>query len=450
MLCDGQTESTATPLRGRTADWRTAGWRTAGWRTARRRRAVVAVLAVLAVLALGIAVVGCGAVSAGQDGGTTSPSHPSHSAARPAVAGPASPASPVRSAPPSCPAAVFGQMTEAQRVGQLFLVGLATDQLDPATAAAIRSDHFGSVLFGTTGHAGVAGTRAVTNAVQSLASAQTTAGVRFLVGANEEGGQVQQLQGPGFPAMPAALDQGLTTPSVLQRQAEAWGRVLRQAGVNLNLAPVMDVVPPGTDQQNAPIGALQRGFGHDPGTVATHGVAFLRGMAQAGVATTAKHFPGLGRVRGNTDFSSGVVDTVTAPQDSYLQTYQAAIDAGVPLVMVSLATYTRIDPEHLAVFSTRVMQTTLRQQMHFGGVIVSDDMGAATAVGGVSPAARAIGFLAAGGDMITTVSVPVAAEMDRAVLQGAESNATFRSEINAAAARVLAVKHVYGLLPCGS
>ena len=420
-------------------------------RAARRRRAVVPA-AVLAVLALGIAVVGCGAASAGQDGGTTSPSpsHPSHSAARPAVAGPASPASPVRSAPPSCPAAVFGRMTEAQRVGQLFLVGLATNQLDPATAAAIRSDHFGSVLFGTTGYAGVAGTRAVTNAVQSLASAQTTAGVRFFVGANEEGGQVQQLQGPGFPAMPAAADQGLTTPSVLQRQAEAWGRVLRQAGVNLNLAPVMDVVPPGTDQQNAPIGALQREFGNDLGTVATHGVAFLRGMAQAGVATTAKHFPGLGRVRGNTDFSSGVVDTVTTPQDSYLQTYQAAVDAGVPLVMVSLATYTRIDPEHLAVFSTRVMQTMLRQQMHFAGVIASDDMGAAMAVGGVSPAARAISFLAAGGDLITTVSVPVAAEMDRAVLQRADSNATFRGEINVAAARVLAVKQAYGLLPCGS
>ena len=285
------------------------------------------------VLALGIAAAGCGAASAGQGRGGGAGPHPATrhaTAARPA---------------PSCPAQVLSRMTEAQRVGQLFLVGLAADRLDPATAAAIRSGHFGSVLFGTTGHAGVAGTRAVTDAVQSLASAQTTAGVRFFVAANQEGGQVQQLQGTGFPVMPAALDQGQVAPSTLQQQAAAWGRVLRQAGVNLNLAPVMDVVPPGTDQQNAPIGALQREFGHDPGTVAAHGVAFLRGMAQAGVATTAKHFPGLGRVRGNTDFSSGVVDTVTTPNDSYLRSYQAAINAGVPLVMVSLATYTRIDPD---------------------------------------------------------------------------------------------------------
>ncbi len=223
------------------------------------------------------------------------------------------------------------------------------------------------MLFGTTSHAGLAGTRAVTNAVQSLASSQATAGVRFFVAANQEGGQVQQLQGAGFAAIPAALDQGQVTPGTLQRLAASWGRQLRAAGVNLDLAPVMDVVPAGTDRQNAPIGLLQREFGHDPGTVAAHGVAFARGMGQAGVATTAKHFPGLGRVRGNTDFTSGVVDTVTSPQDSYLQSFRAAIGAGVPFVMISLATYTRIDPHHLAVFSARVMGTILRQQIALRG-----------------------------------------------------------------------------------
>jgi beta-N-acetylhexosaminidase len=403
--------------------------------------------AIPAVLVVALAAAGCGAAPAGQDRGTTSPSQ---AASRPAVAGPASPvrlASPASPASPSCPAAVYSRMTEAQRVGQLFLVGLATDQLDPATAATIRSNHFGSVLFGTS-YAGVILTRAVTSAVQSLASTEDTAGVRFFVAANQEGGQVQQLQGPGFAVIPAALDQGLVAPKALQQQAAAWGRELRAAGVNLDLAPVMDVVPPGTDQQNAPIGVLQREFAHDPGTAAAHGVAFLRGMSQAGVATTAKHFPGLGRVRGNTDFTSGVVDTVTAADDPYLQSYQAAIRAGVPFVMVSLATYTRIDPTHLAVFSARVMGTILRQQLRFGAVIVSDDMGAASAVGEISPAARAIGFLAAGGDLITSVSVPVAAAMDNAVLQRAAQNGTFRGQVGAAVMHVLAAKQAYGLLPC--
>ena len=208
-------------------------------------------------------------------------------------------------------------------------------------------------------------------------------------------------------------------------------------------------MPAATQEQNQPIGVLDREYGHDPGTVTVHGVAFIRGMRQAGVATTAKHFPGLGRVVGNTDFSSGVVDTMTTPDDPYLSTYQAAIDVGVPFVMVSLATYTRIDPHHLTAFSSRVMRTILRQQMHFRGVIISDDLGVAAAVAAVAPATRAIDFLTAGGDMITSASLPAAEVMATEVLRRADANAAFRSDVESADMRILAAKQSSGLLPCG-
>jgi len=218
--------------------------------------------------------------------------------------------------------------------------------------------------------------------------------------------------------------------------------------VNLDLAPVLDVVAPGTASQNQPIGALQREFGDDPVTVATHGVAFIQGMQEAGVATAAKHFPGLGRVRGNTDFTAGVVDTVTRPDDPYMRSYRAAVDAGVSLVMVALATYTRIDRRHLAVFSPRVMRVMLRQQVHFQGVVVSDDLGAAAAVAGISPAARAIGFLDAGGDLITSQTLAAAIAMDGAVMRHAAADSAFRTVVNSAVMRVLNAKQAYGLLPC--
>lgn len=396
-----------------------------------------------AAAALAILAAGCGSAVADQ---TQSRAPATHGAARAATPGSKSAAAQA----PSCPATVFARMTEAQRVGQLFLVGLASDSVTSSAAAAITSQHFGSVVFGTTSGAGAAHTRQVANDVESLVSAPATADVRFFIAANQEGGQVQALQGPGLPSIPTALAQGQLKPGSLQQLATIWGRQLRSAGVNLNLAPVMDVVPSGTAQQNQPIGVLQREFGDDPATVAAHGVAFIRGMAKAGVATTGKHFPGLGRVRGNTDFSSGVVDSVTTPDDPYLQSFQASINAGVPFVMVSLATYTRIDPQHLAVFSTRVMNGILRQQMHFRGVIVSDDMGAAAAVGNISPASRAIGFLTAGGDLITSESITVADDMDSAILSRAAGNPTFRAEVNAAVMRVLAAKQAYGLLPCVS
>ncbi len=338
-------------------------------------------------------------------------------------------------------------MSEAQRVGQLFLVGIAGDPVSDV-AQAVDTYHFGSLLFTGDSTAGTAGIADTTSAVQSLASSAATARVGFFIAANQEGGQVQQLQGPGFADIPSALVQGQLPASVLQQQAETWGRELNLAGVNLDLAPVMDVVPAATASENQPIGALQREFGYDPATVATHGLAFIKAMQQAGVATTAKHFPGLGRVLGNTDFTADVVDTVTGPDSPYLQSFQSAIDAGVPFVMIALATYTRIDPDHLAAFSSRIMRSLLRDQMHFTGVIVSDDIGAAAAVAGISPASRGIDFLAAGGDLITSQSLGPAEVMDQAILDRAADDASFRATVDSAVKRILAAKQAYHLMSC--
>jgi beta-N-acetylhexosaminidase len=340
-------------------------------------------------------------------------------------------------------------MTQAQRVGQLFLVGMpASGGPGSEVTRAIRAHHFGSVLFVGDSAAGTARIRAVTREVQALASTSATAGTRFFVAANQEGGQIQPLSGPGFASIPSAVSQGTMSPAALRRAAATWGRELRSAGVNLDLAPVMDVVPPGTAGQNAPIGMLQRQYGDNPGTVASHGVAFIRGMRDAGIATSAKHFPGLGRVRGNTDFTSDVVDTVTTANDPYLGSFLAAIEAGVPFVMVALATYQRIDSRHLAAFSARIMDGVLRQQMGFPGVIVSDDLGAAAAIAGISPGTRATDFLAAGGDLITSQSVQAAIEMDNAVLRKTAGDAAFRAEVSTAVMKILRVKAGYGLLSC--
>src|SRR5207247_6222379 len=111
------------------------------------------------------------------------------------------------------------------------------------------------------------------------------------------------------------------SPSLLQSRAAAWGTELRAAGINFNYAPVMDVVPAGTDARNQPIGVLQREYGHDPATVGSHGTAFLTGMRQSSVAVSLKHFPGLGRVAGNTDFTTAT-DTATTLPDASLWCFQ--------------------------------------------------------------------------------------------------------------------------------
>ncbi|HJP64866.1 MAG TPA: glycoside hydrolase family 3 N-terminal domain-containing protein [Actinomycetota bacterium] len=349
----------------------------------------------------------------------------------------------------SCSQRVLDGLSLPQRVGQLFLLGLADDRLGAAEADAIRSQHFGSVWFIQTTTSGAQAVREVADQVQSLATRKTTGSVGFFVAANQEGGLIQALRGPGFSTIPSAVDQGQLEPSTLQRDAKQWGRELLAAGVNMNFAPVMDVVPPGTEDQNQPIGVLQREYGNDPETVAREGSAFLRGMTKALVATSAKHFPGLGRVIGNTDDTAGVVDDVTTSEDPFLEPFRADIDDRVPFVMVALATYTKIDPDHLAVFSPVVIQQLLRGKLGFDGVVLSDDLGETEAVADVAPADRAINFLQAGGDMIISKTLGPAEAMASALVAKARDDPRFASRVDGAARNVLEAKERAGLLPCG-
>jgi beta-N-acetylhexosaminidase len=161
---------------------------------------------------------------------------------------------------------------------------------------------------------------------------------------------------------------------------------------------------------------------------------------------TAKHFPGLGRVTGNTDTSSGVTDTVTTRYSADIGPFRAALASGGRLLMVSSAYYSKIDPTHPAVFSATVITGMVRGDLGFTGVVVSDDLGNAKQVQQWSPGTRAINFLNAGGDMVLTVNPAVLPAMVNAVSARAATNSTFRARVNAAALRVLTVKAADGLL----
>ena len=118
-----------------------------------------------------------------------------------------------------------------------------------------------------------------------------------------------------------------------------------------------------------------------------------------------------------------------------------------PFVMVALATYTKIDPAHLAVFSPTVIGL-LRDQLGFGGVVLSDDLGETKAVADIAPSDRAVDFLEAGGNMIISKTLDPAVEMADALVSKAKSDSSFRALVDDAALRVLRAKDSFGLLPC--
>jgi beta-N-acetylhexosaminidase len=357
---------------------------------------------------------------------------------------------PVPRAEPTPTAAeqVLERMTLRQQVGQLFMVGTPADRVDARTRAQIGRFHVGNVMLTGRSYDGVRTPARVSRAMRAQVSRAATARVGLFVGTDQEGGFVRVLQGPGFSPIPTALEQGRWAPTRLQSAARRWAGELRRAGVNLDLAPVLDVVPsPQAARHNPPIGHFDRQFGYTPRVVSRHGLAFVRGMAQADVATAVKHFPGLGRVRANTDTSGNVVDHVTRRHDPYLAPFRAAVDAGAPFVMMSTARYTRLDPARPAAFSPYVVGTMLRGDLGFDGVVISDDLAHARQVAGIPPALRALRFVAAGGDVVLTVDPAPLPAMYGAVLGRARERAPFRDLVRDAALRVLTAKQRLGLLP---
>ncbi|HEV7653269.1 MAG TPA: glycoside hydrolase family 3 N-terminal domain-containing protein [Mycobacteriales bacterium] len=354
------------------------------------------------------------------------------------------PTSPVSAAAPASAQALLARMTLDQRVGQLLMVGVPATGASAKDLQQIGHYHVGGVILTGRGTAGTAATASLSAQLQTQATGPGNAGVPLLVSADQEGGAVQVLKGPGFSTIPSALSQGTEATATLQAQARTWGAQLRAAAVRVDLAPVADTVPAGAN--NPPIGNFDRQFGSNPTSVATHAGAFAAGLEGAGVIPTIKHFPGLGRVTANTDTTSGVTDTVTTRTDPFLAPFRYAAGIGSPFVMMSTAIYSRIDASRPAAFSPTVVTGMLRGDLGFGGVVVSDDLGNARQVSGFTPGNRALDFVQAGGDLVLTVNIATLPEMFLALFDKARTDAAFAARVNQSALRILTAKQQLGLL----
>jgi beta-N-acetylhexosaminidase len=353
-------------------------------------------------------------------------------------------AAPAADDPAACVSAVLGSMSVAQQAGQLFMMGVSSTAPTSSDLSLVGSRHLGGVILMGHTSQGVTATRTVTNVLQARAT--STAGAALFVAVDQEGGNVQVLTGSGFSTMPTALTQGTWATSTLRANAATWGRQLLNAGVTMNLAPVLDTVPSSLGTGNKPIGYYYREFGYTPAVVGPHGLAFAAGMGDSRVQAAGKHFPGLGRVRDNTDTTFGVTDSTTTRNDAYLQPFATAAHAHVTAVMISEAAYSKIDGLR-AVFSPTVMRTMLRGDLGYSGVIISDSM-AAAAVRDLTPAARATTFLAAGGTVVLDTNAADIPAMIDAVVAKANADSAFRSTITEDTRLVLTAKYAAGLLAC--
>ena len=367
---------------------------------------------------------------------------PATSSAAPSPTAAASPAPSATATATATDGPLAGWSLE-EKVGQLMMVGVDAQAPKQSSNEAVDTHHVGNIFIAGRTTAGSQATQKVISSFTSKVGPATTHATPMLVATDQEGGEVQVLSGSGFSDIPSAMDQSTQPRDQLEAAARTWGKELADVGVNMNLAPVADLVDIARPASNEPIGRWGREYGHDAATVSSQAGAFAEGMQASKVIPTYKHFPGLGRVKDNTDTSAGVVDsTTTRSADTAVSViFGAAIAAGAPVIMVSSATYSLIDPSAPAVFSSTIVTDMLRREMGFSGVVITDDVSAAVQVQDVSAGDRAVRAIRAGCDIVLASADPtVAADMVKALIATARSDPAFAARVDESATRVLNLK----------
>lgn len=332
-------------------------------------------------------------------------------------------------------------MSLDERAGQLIMAPMFAGGNPADLSALISTRHVGSVVLIGNWNNGTAAAKTAADALQSYAPS----GNQLIVSTDQEGGQVQHLKGSGFDTMPSAVTQGQMSADTLRSSAKTWGGQLKQAGINVDLAPVLGTVQV-KRSSNAPIGALNRDFGLDSNGNAQHGIAFVEGMRDAGVGATVKHYPGLGAVTGNTDFTTeGILDTTTTLDDEEIGAFNTTIKQAKPaMVMMSLATYQRIDSSAPAAFSSKIIDGTLRGSVGYDGVVISDSLSAA-AVSGIATKDLGVRLVDAGGDLARIGDTSYVTPILDGIIARAQSDPAFAKKVTASATRVMTLKYQMGL-----
>nr|BFE66661.1 glycoside hydrolase family 3 protein [Dactylosporangium thailandense] len=399
---------------------------------------VWAVIAVAVVVLVGAGV--AYAVSGGDDSPSPGAVASEGGSARASAAAPAS------SAAAGCAESVVAKLPLELQAAQLLMIGTPLSSPLGATQT-LQKYKLGGIFLAGRSSASAATLRQQITQLQDAARAG--GGLALQVGIDQEGGQVQTLKGDDFPAIPTAVSQGRLDASTLNSRTAEWAGRLKGIGITIDLAPVADVVPADVGKSNPPIGGFERQYGSTPGPVAEDVATVVTAIQGAGVQTTLKHFPGLGRVRVNTDTTTGARDDLTTADDASLEPFASGIKAGSAAVMISSATYPKLDAKNVAAFSAPIVTDLLRGKLGFDGLVMSDDLGAAVAVSSVPVGQRAVKFVQAGGDMPLSVRLSDAGPMTDALVAAAKADPAFAQRVTQSATRVVRSKVRAGLVTCG-
>jgi len=334
--------------------------------------------------------------------------------------------------PQPAAAPVAPELPASQLVGQRLIAGFEGTRVPGGMRRMIAGGRVaGVILF----EQNVDGKSPTARLVASLQKIPRPDGLEIplAVMVDQEGGLVERVPGP---PSASAEDMGERGATFARRQGEATARNLLGVGVNVDLAPVVDV-----PRSRSAIATEGRAFGPGPAPVIDVGVhGFAAGLRAAGVAATAKHFPGLGAAQVNTDEATQQIDLSRARLRAIDEApFKAFAESGGELIMLSLATYTAFS-NRPAALSPKIVTGELRGRLGFEGVSITDSLDAAAAIGFADRDRVAVAAAKAGSDLLLYGDWRTAREVSRPLRHKLASGELDRADFEAAVERVLELR----------
>lgn len=318
----------------------------------------------------------------------------------------------------------------AKQVGQTLVISFRGTSAPAYVRRALREGRAAGVILFRANAPDEATTRRLTDQLQRAGRGSV------LICADQEGGAIRIL--PWAP--PSVSQSRQSTPGEAAAQARAAAAGLRDAGVNVTLAPVADIAAgPGSVMQG-------RAFAGGVDAAGRAVAAAARTYRAERIGATLKHFPGLGAAGTNTDDRPVTISTSRAGLAARdLPPFQAGIDAGAQLVMAGHAVYSALDDRRIASQSPAILTRLLRGRMRFGGAVITDSLEADAVMRRSTVEVAALRSMAAGADLLLMTGPGSFPLVSRQILAGARRAERFRARVGEAAARVVALKRSLGL-----
>lgn len=259
---------------------------------------------------------------------------------------------------------IVAKMSDAQKVGQLMMIGIQGTALDADGRYMLTEFPCGNLILFDRNMETAEQVKKLTQDVQR--TVKETTGVPALIGIDQEGGEVMRMR-QYLPDMPSAEALGQESPEAAHGWAVKTGTALYDLGINTNFAPVVDLD-----------GAYHRSYGKTPEEVVPYAEAVIQGYTETGLFTSLKHFPGIGKVKTDPHIDGDVVmltrEELNAEDGKPFRDLIQSMNQDRTFIMVSNVTFPNVDADNPACLSRIIMTDILRNEYGYRGLILSDDM----------------------------------------------------------------------------